>query len=314
MTPADLKITEGYAPFGEHRTWYRIAGDLDGEQAPLVVVHGGPGCTHDYLDNLTALATGGRAVVHYDQIGNGKSTHLPDRGADFWTVDFFLRELENLLSHLGIADRYDLLGQSWGGMLGAEHAVRRPDGLNRLVIANSPTSMARWSSEADRLRTALPQATQAALRRHEANEAYDHPDYKAASDVYYHRHVCRCDPWPDFVRRTFDWVDRDPTVYHTMWGPTEFWGTGSLRNWTVEDRLAQIDVPTLVITGAYDEATPHAAELFSTLIPDVHWRIFGQSSHMPHVEEEDAYMSAVDAFLRSAEEPPAEARKETSNG
>ncbi|ETA49462.1 proline iminopeptidase-family hydrolase [Ponticoccus alexandrii] len=314
MTPAPLRSTEGFAPFGEHQTWYRITGDLDGARPPLVIVHGGPGCTHDYLDNLTALAGDGRAVIHYDQIGNGKSTHLPGQGADFWTVALFLRELDNLLAHLGIADRYDLLGQSWGGMLGAEHAIRRPRGLNRLVIANSPTSIARWSSEAERLRSALPATIQATLRHHEADGAYTHPDYKAASDVYYQRHVCRCEPWPDFVRRTFDWVDRDPTVYHTMWGPTEFLGTGSLKNWTVEDRLAQINVPTLVVTGAFDEATPHAAEMFSTLIPDVHWRIFGQSSHMPHVEEEAAYMSAVDAFLRASGATSTDAQNGASHG
>ena len=80
-------MSEGYADFRDYRTWYRVTGSLDADKAPLVVVHGGPGCTHDYLDSLTGLAATGRAVIHYDQLGNGRSTHLRDRGADFWTVD-----------------------------------------------------------------------------------------------------------------------------------------------------------------------------------------------------------------------------------
>jgi len=120
-------VVEGFAPFGEWQTWYRITGDLHSGKTPLVVAHGGPGCTHDYLLALAKLADTGRPVVHYDQIGGGRSTHMPERGGDFWTVDLFLDEITNLLTFLGINDRYFLLGQSWGGMLGAEHAIRRPD-------------------------------------------------------------------------------------------------------------------------------------------------------------------------------------------
>src|SRR6187200_3329470 len=96
-------------------TWFRVTGELnDGiGPAPLVVLHGGPGAAHDYLLSLTDLARDGRAVVHYDQLGNGRSTHLPERGADFWTVELFVRELHNLVQTLGIADRHHVLGQSW---------------------------------------------------------------------------------------------------------------------------------------------------------------------------------------------------------
>jgi L-proline amide hydrolase len=140
------KVVEGVAKFGEWETWYRVTGDLSSDKTPLVVVHGGPGCTHDYVLSIAAIADTGRPVIHYDQLGNGRSTRLPDMGEDFWTVDLFLAELDNLLSVLGVKDRYFLLGQSWGGMLGAEHAIRRPAGLKALVISNSPASMALWAS------------------------------------------------------------------------------------------------------------------------------------------------------------------------
>ncbi len=174
-------VVEGFAPFEEWQTWYRVTGDLSSGLTPLVVAHGGPGCTHDYVIALAQLAERGRPVVHYDQVGGGRSTHLPEKGGDFWTVELFLREMENLLVHLGINDRYYLLGQSWGGMLGAEHGIRRPAGLKALVISNSPASMALWASEAKVLRGQLEPDVEAALDRHEAAGTTDDPEYLAAT-------------------------------------------------------------------------------------------------------------------------------------
>ncbi|ODN70359.1 L-amino acid amidase [Methylobrevis pamukkalensis] len=94
---------EGFAPFGEWKTWYRVTGDLAGPKTPLIVLHGGPGCTHDYVDSFKDLAATGRAVIHYDQIGNGHSTHLPEKGGDFWTPALFMAELDNLIDHLACA-------------------------------------------------------------------------------------------------------------------------------------------------------------------------------------------------------------------
>ncbi|WP_413206401.1 proline iminopeptidase-family hydrolase [Rhodospirillum sp. A1_3_36] len=288
---------EGFAPFGEHQTWYRITGDLDADKTPLVVAHGGPGCTHDYVDSFRDIAATGRAVIHYDQLGNGNSTHLPDAPSDFWTIALFLAELDNLLAHLKIADNYMYLGQSWGGMLGSEHAVRRPKGLKGLILANSPPSMRLWVSEANRLRQALPPEVQDTLLRHETAGTLTDPDYKAASQVFYNRHVCRVVPWPEEVARTFALMDADSTVYGAMNGPTEFHVIGSLRDWSVIDRLHQIEAPTLLISGRHDEATPAVVQPFADNIPNTRWVIFEDSSHMPHVEERDACMRTVAAFL-----------------
>jgi L-proline amide hydrolase len=288
---------EGFAPFGDHQTWFRVTGDLGTDATPLIVAHGGPGCTHDYVDAFRDIAATGRPVIHYDQLGNGNSTRLPDAPRDFWTVDLFLEELDNLLDHLGVRDNYMYLGQSWGGMLGSEHAVRRPPGLKALVLANSPPSMRLWVSEANRLREALPADVRETLNRHEAAGTLTHPDYKAATRVFYDRHVCRVVPWPDEVARTFAVMDEDATVYEAMNGPTEFHVIGSLRDWSVIDRLHRIAVPTLLISGRHDEATPAVVQPFADHIPDVRWVIFEDSSHMPHVEERAACMRTVATFL-----------------
>jgi L-proline amide hydrolase len=287
----------GTVDFRGWQTWYRVTGDLETGKTPLVVLHGGPGAAHNYTLSIAGIAAQGRAVVHYDQLGIGNSTHLPERGADFWTVQLFLDELDNLLAALGIAGRYHVLGQSWGGMLAAEHAVRRPPGLRGLVIANSPASMHLWLSEANRLRDELPAEVQRTLLAHEAAGTTDHPDYKAAEDVFNARHVCRIVPNPPEVAETFALIDADPTVYHTMNGPNEFHVVGTLKDWTVIERLDRITAPTLLVSGRYDEATEATVQPYADRIPDVRWTIFENSSHMPHVEEEASYLRLVGAFL-----------------
>jgi L-proline amide hydrolase len=292
-----VSITEGYAPYGDYKTWYRITGDLASGKPPLIVAHGGPGCTHDYVDSFKDIAATGRAVIHYDQVGNGRSTHLPEKGGDFWTVDFFRTELHNLIDHLGIRNAYCLLGQSWGGMLGAEFAQERPAGLKALVIANSPAAMTTWVSEANRLREALPPEVQATLLRHEQAGTTDSAEYMEATEVFNQRHVCRVVPMPAEVKRTFDAIADDPTVYHTMNGPNEFHVIGTMKDWSIVGRLSTIEAPTLLISGRFDEATEACVQPYANEIPDVRWRIFEQSSHMPHVEERAACMAEVAGFL-----------------
>lgn len=291
-----MKVDEGTVEFDGHETYYRITSDGPRTGRPLVVAHGGPGCTHDYLLSLTDLVRPGRPVIHYDQLGNGKSTHLRDKPAEYWTVELFAAELENLLRKLDVVD-YDLLGQSWGGMLGAEHAVRQPPGLRKLIIANSPASMSLWLAAAAELRAQLPPEVQETLTAHEKAGTTNHPEYRAATEVFYRRHVCRTDPMPPEVRRSFDWMDEDPTVYHTMNGPTEFHVVGTMRTWSIIDRLPAIAVPTLVVNGAHDEATDDTVRPFVDHIPEVRWIRFPDSSHLPHVEERAAFMTAVADFL-----------------
>jgi L-proline amide hydrolase len=302
----DSDVREGTAPFhidgDTAQTWYRVTGDLrpaDGDApAPLVVLHGGPGAAHDYLLSLTDLATDGRAVIHYDQLGNGRSSHYPDRGADFWTVDLFVRELHNLVDQLGIAARHHVLGQSWGGFLAQEYAFTKPDGLASLVLANTAASFPDFVAEANRLRADLPPEVEATLRRHEEAGTTDDPEYEEACMVFYGRHVCRLDPWPPEVAEAFAWIDKDPTVYHTMNGPSEFHVIGSIKDWQAKDRLSEIDVPTLLVSGRHDEATPALQETLQAGIGGSDWVVFEDSSHLPHVEERERYMQVVGDWLR----------------
>ena len=298
---SQVSTVENLIPFGKYETWCSVTGDLEVGRPPLVALHGGPGSTHDYLRRMTELAADGTPVVLYDQLGNGNSTHLPEKGADFWTVQLFLDELDNLLEQLGIADGYVLFGQSWGGMLGAEHAVLRPAGLRGLVIANSTASMPIWLEEMARLRAELPEDIQEALTRNEQAGTTHTLEYLKATTVFYRRHVCRLRPWPREVSTTLRKIAADPTVYHTMNGPTEFHVVGTIREWSIIDRLALVAVPTLLITGRYDEATPATMRPFFDNISDVSQVDFENSSHMPHLEEPERFDTVMRQFLTRTE-------------
>ncbi len=289
--------TEAVMEWGDYATWYRVTGDLEAA-TPLVILHGGPGMAHDYLDSLTRLADSGRAGIHYDQVGCGNSSHHPDADPSMWTVELFVEELTRLLATLGIDQSgYHLLGQSWGGMLAAEFAVLQPGGLRSLILSNSPASIPTWTAEARRLRLDLPDEVRDTLDRHEAAGTIDDPEYLAAAQVFYDRHVCRVVPNPEEVQRSTEQFTQDPTVYLTMNGPTEFHCIGTIKDWTIEDRVHAISVPTLLLTGAYDEATELTNRPFAENIPDVRWTVFPESSHMPFVEEPEAYDAAVLGFL-----------------
>lgn len=280
-------------------TWYRVVGDLKSSKTPVMVLHGGPGAGHNYCEPIAdVLAQTGRAAVLYDQIGCGNSTHLPDKPKEFWTPELFMEELVLLTEHLGISNKYNIVGQSWGGMLGMQFAIQKPKGLNAMVIADSPASMEVWVSEANKLRKELPPEVEATLLKHEAAGTTEDPEYIAAVDVFYSRHLCRI-PQPPFVVASFDQLAADPTVYHTMNGPSEFHVIGSLKYWDIRPQLKEIKTPTLLVSGQYDEATPAMVREIQGLIPGSKWELFAESSHMPHVEEPAKFKRVVAEFLDS---------------
>ena len=280
-------------------TWYRVVGDLKSAKTPVMILHGGPGAGHNYCEPIAdVLAQTGRAGVLYDQIGCGNSTHLPDKPKEFWTPELFMEELVLLTEHLGISNKYNIVGQSWGGMLGMQFAIQKPKGLNAMVIADSPASMEVWVSEANKLRKELPPEVEATLLKHEAAETTEDPEYIAAVDVFYSRHLCRI-PQPPYVVASFEQLAADPTVYHTMNGPSEFHVIGSLKHWDIRPQLNEIKTPTLLVSGQYDEATPAMVKEIQGLIPGSKWELFAESSHMPHVEEPAKFKRVVSEFLDS---------------
>jgi L-proline amide hydrolase len=298
---------EGHLERDGHRTWYRIVGELDPEalRAPVVICHGGPGATHDYVEPIAELHRLGHACVLYDQLGNGRSDHLPDADPSFWTTQLFKDELAALIEHLGIGGRYHVVGQSWGGMLAMDHALDRPPGLVSVVAADSPASAAAFAEGAHALVDTLPPDVAETIERHEAAGTTGDAEYQTAILEFYRRYVCRLDPWPDALVRSFDAMEADPTVYGTMNGPSEFTVIGPLREWDITDRLHEIDVPVLLVSGEHDEVRPDVVQAIHERVRDCEWVLFEDASHTPHLEQPERFLRVVSEFLERAERPAA---------
>lgn len=280
-----------------YRIWYKITGS--GKGIPLLTLHGGPGAGHDYLEPLQALGNE-RPVIFYDQLGCGKSDK-PDSPA-LWTIERFADEIDEVRNALGL-DRIHLLGQSWGGWLGVEYLLRHPPGLASCVLASTSASIPQFTAECNRLIGELPQAMQDALSYYGMRSEYENPDYDAAAMEFYKRHVCRLPEWPDCLMRTVANLHRNQ-VYETINGPNEFTTIGNLRYWDRTAELHTIATPVLLTCGRYDELGPTCSQTILERIPDCRMQVFEHSAHTAHIEEPEAYMACVSAFLREMEQRP----------
>jgi proline-specific peptidase len=196
-----------FAPFSyqgdTYQTWYTVYGNLGTAATPLVVLHGGPGFTHEYMLAMADISAHSIPVILYDQIGNGRSSHIHDKPDTFWTIDLFIDELENLLKHLKIERKFDLYGHSWGGMMASEFSVRRqPAGLRHLVLANSLTAMALWNRSFSERLAAMPKDVQEKIAAGPSNLA----PFLEGMLALYAEYGCRTKPIRPELLDTLSWV------------------------------------------------------------------------------------------------------------
>jgi proline iminopeptidase len=283
------RATEGFIAVPDGNVWYQTVGD--GE--PLLLLHGGPGATSTYLEALMALADAGYQVVRYDQLGSGKSDQPDD--PSLWTVDHFVEELEVVRAALGF-EKMHLLGQSWGSFLALEYALRYPQHLQTMTLYSGAASTLQCFEGMNSLRHQLPAETVTAMARYEATEDYENPEYLAAVQILLDRHLCRVQPWPDELTRSME--NMGTAVYNTMWGPNEFTLTGNLASWDRRDRLGEIDIPTLIVCGRYDEVIPACSETMHAGIRNSRLQIFENSSHLSHMEEPEKFFPLLTGFLK----------------
>ena len=285
---------QGFVSVEGGRIWYLWKGSAR-TGTPLLVLHGGPGATHDYLLPLAALAVE-RPVLFYDQLGSGNSDRPPH--AWLWTIQRFVEELAALRSALRLREVH-LLGQSWGAALAVEYLARlKPAGVRSLVLAAPYLSTQRWQLDAKRHVEDLPgkfrDAIVQAEREHEFGEAYDE-----AINEYYKRHLCRRTPWPTALLTTFEKMGKE--VYNRMWGPSEATVTGVLRDNDSSVHLPALHLPILFTAGEHDEASPETVRYYQTLAPRSQIKIFEEASHCHHLEQPDEFIRTVAHFLRAAD-------------
>ena len=231
-------------------------------------------------------------VVFYDQLDAGNSDKPGDPAN--WQVERFVGEVIAVRAALGL-DRVVIIGNSWGGTVAAEYAITRPAGLAGVVLSGPIINSQRWMVDVIAYRKALPVEVQAVLDEHEAAGTTDSTAYEDAAMVFYRRHVCRMDPWPDYAQRTFEDLNHD--CFGTMWGPSEFSCTGTLMDYDCGERLHEIVVPTLFTCGEYDEVTPAACRDFAAMLPGAEVVVIKDASHVTFAEKRPEYIALMRDFI-----------------
>lgn len=289
-----MKISEGYMPFMGHHTYYRTVGERT-DKAPLILLHGGPGSTHNYFEVLDRVAEeDGRMLVMYDQIGCGNS--YVDGRPDLWTAETWENELIALRKHLGL-DTCHLLGQSWGGMLmltyicGYEHS-----GVKSGILSSTLPASWLWGIEQARMIKELPEEYQEAIKTATETGDYSSDIYQRAEEEYMLRHAAG-KPDPDGPECLLRKKRTGRESYVVGWGPNEYTPMGTLKDYDVIDKLKDIKEPCLVINGGNDLCTPYIAKVMYDNIPNSRWELFRECRHMCFVEDNDHYVEVLKEWL-----------------
>ncbi|WP_250674124.1 proline iminopeptidase [Paraclostridium ghonii] len=289
-----MKITEGYMPFEGFKTYYRIVGEGTKGKKPLVLLHGGPGSTHNYFEVLDKIAESGRQVIMYDQIGCGNS--FVEGHPELFNADTWIKELIELRKHLGLEEIH-LLGQSWGGMQAIWYAIEyKPKGIKSYILSSTLSSAKLWEQEQKRRISYMNEGDQKALLDAVNTGDYSSKEYSEALDKFMDMHCAGKVTEDDHecLRRA---KKAGSEAYIVGWGQNEFSPTGTLSGYEFTDRLDEIKEPCLITSGSRDLCSPYIAKTMYDRIPNSKWELFQYSRHMPFVEENDKYIEVLTKWL-----------------
>ena len=278
---------------GKFKVWTKKMGS-----GPLKVLllHGGPGFTHQYLEAMESfLPEAGIEMYYYDQLGCGNSD-IPD-DVSLWDIPRFVEEVEEVRLGLGL-ENFVLYGQSWGGMLSIEYALKYQQNLRGLVISNMTAGIQSYLKRIGEIAEKLDPVTLAKLKELEAAEDYDSPEYqRIMMEELYPIAICRCKPWPESVTRAFR--DANLAVYNHMQGKSEFVVTGTFKDWERWDSLHKIKVKTLTLGAGNDTMDPEDIKKMATLMPNATSAICPVGSHLAMWDDQAVYFEHLLKFLRS---------------
>ena len=266
----------------------------------LLLLHGGPGATHEYFECLESFfPKEGIELIYYDQLGSGNSDNPDD--VSFWDLPRFVDELEQVRKALGLnQDNFFLLGHSWGGILAMEYALKYQDNLKGLIISNMMASAPEYDKYADEvLAKQLKPEVLDTIRMLEANNDFGNPKYmELLMPNFYAEHICRIpiEDWPEPILRSFAKLNQ--SLYVTMQGPSEFGLSGKLEKWDRTADLPKITVPTLTIGGQYDTMDPEHMKRMATQVKDGTYLYCPNGSHMSMWDDQKTWMDGVINFIQ----------------
>lgn len=288
-------------PKGKFRVWTKRVGN--NPRIKVLLLHGGPAATHEMFEAFDSYFPGeGIEYYYYDQLGSAYSDQPKE--PSLWELDRFVDEVEQVRQALKLdKDNFYLYGQSWGGLLGIEYALKHQEHLKGLIVSNMMSSIPAYNEYAKTV--LMPQMDPAVLKEVLAIEArgdYANPRYEELLiPNFYTKHFLRLPPeqWPDPVMRGFSHINKD--IYVPMQGPSEMGASGKLVNWDRSANLKDIRVPTLVIGARYDTMDPAHMEWMSKQFPQGRYLYCPEGSHLALYDDQKVYMSGLVAFLKDVD-------------
>ena len=288
-----MEVIEGYMPYLGHLTYYRIVGKCEGNKKPIILLHGGPGSTHNYFEVLDALASTNRQVIMYDQIGCGNSYVEGEK--ELWKPETWDHELMALREYLHL-DKVHLLGQSWGGMLIIEYLCNyHTEGIQSVILSSTLSSASLWAKEQHRMIRFMSKEDQEAIYKAEATNNYSDEAYLKANEHYMVRHCSSVDEnSPECIKRE---KRSGSESYLYGWGPNEYTPTGTLKDFEYTEQLKKWKTPALIISGTNDLCTPLVAKTMYDAIPDSKWELFENCRHTCFIEDTSHYLEILTQWL-----------------
>ncbi|MFT8977520.1 MULTISPECIES: proline iminopeptidase-family hydrolase [Liquorilactobacillus] len=280
-----------------HHVWTRREGQ---GKVKILLLHGGPGMTHEYLEPFSEFAMANNfEVIFYDQLGSYNSDQPDD--PSLWNIERFCEEVDEVRKAWKL-DNFYLYGQSWGGMLAMEYATRKNYGkhLKALINSNMVDDMHDYATYINKYRDSMDPVDVAYMKKIESENKLSDKHYNELLLKLYQKCICRVVPWPDAVNRSFEHTNEQ--VYNTLQGPTEFTITGSLKNWSIRDRLSQLKMPTLVLGAKYDSMDPKVIKDMVNRIPNASVHICPKGSHFSIFDDQKDYFKAILSFISSVED------------
>lgn len=298
-TPGDVQaggvqmipLKEGY------RVWTKRIGN---SPMKVLLLHGGPSLTHEYMECFESFfPQAGIEFYYYDQLGSYYSDKPDDD--DLWTIDRFVEEVEQVRLALGLDNtNFYLLGNSWGGMLAMEYALKYQDNLKGLIISNMTASFPKYAAYNALLRSQMDQSVLDRLESFESRDDLLNPEYQElVFNEYYMKHLCRVPEWPEPLMRSFNHINQH--VYEYMQGPSEFVPGGILKDWDIWDRMQELTVPALTIGARYDTMKPEEMEEMSKLMENGRYLYCPNGSHLAMWDDQEIFMEGVIDFIKDVQ-------------
>lgn len=295
---AGIKMIPIKTDVGTFKVWTKTIGN--NPRVKVLLLHGGPAMTHEYMEAFESFfPKEGFEIIEYDQLGSYYSDQPTD--SSLWTTERFVEEVEQVRTALGLTkDNFYILGNSWGGILAMEYALKYQQNLKGLIICNMMASIPDYEKYNGVLRAQMRPSLVDSLQQYEAKGLFKDPTYQElVFNEYYTKHLCRLPEWPEPVNRSFKHINE--SIYVMMQGPSEFKVGGRLLTWDRKADLPKITVPTLTVGAKYDTMDPAHMEWMSKQVQNGKYLYCPNGSHLSMWDDQQVFMDGVIKFIKETD-------------